>query len=142
MTLVVEIEKATAREKREGVITLVVGKARPAGSGEGDRQGEGLDPASFEREFENWVARFGNWIEYAHPVTKAIERKWNGMYDTHQQPIEAELRGAWFFPDEQKARIKVKPADPQWAEWALSGRCSGASWGGLVAKREVPDGDR
>ena len=139
MTLVVEIEKATAREKREGVITLVVGKARPAGNAERDRDGEGLNAQSFERSFRGWVSRFGNWIEYTHPVTKAVERKWNGIYDTHGQPVEAELHAAWYFPDEQKARIKIKPADPHWAEWALSGRLTGASWGGLVAKHEVPD---
>lgn len=133
-----EVEKA---DPVEGTIQLVVFKGRPAGSGEGDRDDEGLDPESAAKALGEWVANFGGEIDYYNPATKRTERKFCGVYDSHQEPIEADLLWAWYFAEEQKARIIVRPLDPAYAEQAASGEITGASWKGSVFVQEVVEED-
>lgn len=132
--MIFEIEKA---DPIQGIIQIVVAKARPNGSGEADRDGDGLDPVYFERAFQGWVANFGREIDYFNPKTGAVERRFCGVYDTHKAAIKADLLGAWWFPDEGDGvgRMIVRPHDRRYAERAAQGRIT-SSWRGSTLAEE------
>lgn len=129
-----EIEKA---DPIEGIIQLVAFKARPEGSDEGDRDGDGLDPVSAAKAFSGWVANYGTEIDYVNPQTQRVEKRYCGLYDSHKTPIAADLLGAWYFADELKARIIVRPHDRSYAEKAARGQIRGASWAGSVFAKDI-----
>lgn len=133
-----EVEKA---DPVEGTIQLVVFKGRPAGSGEGDRDGEGLDPEAAAKALGEWCANFGSEIDYYNPSSKRMERRFCGVYDSHKEPIDADLLWSWYFAEEQKARIVVRPRDKRYVDQALNGEISGASWRGSVYVEEVEETD-
>lgn len=125
-----EVEKA---DPVKGVIQMIVYKSRPDNAaGQVDRDNQGLDGEAAAEAMGEWVANFGTYVDYFSPNNRRFEKRWCGIYDTHQKAAPADLLGAWWFPDEGVYRILFRPHNRQVAVDAAKGLITGASWAGLA----------